>query len=128
MSAVSNMERRSPTRLLFVDDNDVARSTVPRLLAIHGFDVTAVATTENALGEIKTDSFDVLLCAVRLQRSSAIELISEMNTAQPRCICFALVDDEEEELRAALKGRALYIRKPISIENLVKAIRETLSA
>lgn len=120
------MEMTSPKRVLFVDENDVARSTVPRLLAIYGFDVTAVATTENALGEMKTDNFDVLLCAVPLQSSSTIKLISEMNTDQPRCICFALVDDEAEELRTALMGRAVCIRRPISIENLVKAIREKL--
>lgn len=90
--------------------------------------MTAVATSENALGEIRADSFDVLLCTVPRQFSGAIELISEMNTAQPRCICFALVDDEEEKLRIALMGRAVYIRKPISVENLVKAIREKLRA
>ena len=122
------MEGTSLTRVLFVDGSDIARSTVPRLLAIYGFDVTAVATTENALGEIKTDTFDLLLCAVGPPCTNAVELISEMNTAQPRCICFALLDGDEEEIRTALKGRAVYVRKPISIENLVKTIRGKLIA
>lgn len=125
MTATPFMEKTSPIRVLFVDDNDMARSTVPRLLAIYGFDVTAVATIENAFGEIKTDHFDALICAVSPQCTSAAELISEMNTAQPRCLCFALVEADDEELRTALKGRVVYIRKPISIEKLVKKIRES---
>lgn len=122
------MEGIRPTRLLFVDDSDIARSTVPRLLAMYGFDVTAVGTIENAIGEMKTDKFDVLLCAIGIRCADAVEFISEMNSAQPGCRCFALVDDDDEKIRTALKERAVYIRRPISVDNLVKTIRGKLTA
>ena len=39
-------------RLLFVDDEDGIRVTLPPLLATHGFEVTAVDSVRNALAAI----------------------------------------------------------------------------
>ena len=53
-------------RLLLVDDEIGIRLTLPRILSKHGFDVTSVASLEDAVNEIQTDSFDALLSDLNL--------------------------------------------------------------
>ena len=48
-------------RLLFVDDEEGIRSTLPTILERRGFDVRVAATVPEALSEIRTHEFDVLL-------------------------------------------------------------------
>ena len=48
-------------RLLFVDDEEGIRETLPLLLQARGFDVRVAASVPEALSEIRTHKFDVLL-------------------------------------------------------------------
>ena len=46
--------------ILFVDDEDSIRLTLPPLLQSYGFEVTSAATVAEALGLITRHKFDVL--------------------------------------------------------------------
>ena len=48
-------------RLLFVDDEDSIRTMLPLISQGYGFHVTSAANVREALDEIKSYSFDVLL-------------------------------------------------------------------
>ncbi len=48
-------------RLLFVDDEEGIRLTLPLLLQARGFNVRVAASVPEALSEIRTHEFDVLL-------------------------------------------------------------------
>src|SRR2546430_17701349 len=48
-------------RLLFVDDEEGIRNTLPTILERRGFDVRVAASVPEALAEIRTHKFDVLL-------------------------------------------------------------------
>ena len=50
-------------RVLFVDDEPGLRLTMPEALRQHGFSVTAVGTVTEALDEITSAQFDVLISA-----------------------------------------------------------------
>src|SRR5207247_8108730 len=47
--------------ILFVDDEDSIRLTLPPLLESYGFEVTSAATVAEALGLISKHKFDVLI-------------------------------------------------------------------
>ena len=47
--------------ILFVDDEDSIRLTLPPLLQSYGFEVTSAATVAEALGLISKHKFDVLI-------------------------------------------------------------------
>ena len=47
--------------ILFVDDEDSIRLTLPPLLQSYGFEVTSAATVAEALGLITRHKFDVLI-------------------------------------------------------------------
>ena len=50
-----------PIRVLFVDDEPGMRLTMPEVLRQHGFSVTAVGNVNEALDEITSAQFDVLI-------------------------------------------------------------------
>src|ERR1700680_2463706 len=84
-------------RILFVDDDASSLLTLPRVLAKF-FDVTSVGTIDNALAEIRTEKFDILLSDLNLpQRNAGFAVIEAMRKAQPRCINFILTGYPADE-------------------------------
>ena len=53
--------QRETVRILFVDDEPNILLTMPAILRQHGYEVTAVGTVSEALTQITTAAFDVLI-------------------------------------------------------------------
>ena len=51
----------STNKVLLVDDDEVIRHTLSKLLTHEGFEVTTAASVSEALGLINSDVYDVLL-------------------------------------------------------------------
>jgi DNA-binding NtrC family response regulator len=117
-------------RILFVDDEASIRLTLPRVLAKFGFDVTSAGTLDDALTEIHTKQFDILLSDLNLpQPNAGFNVIAEMRKAQPRCINFILTGYPADESFQRANGHdvAHYFTKPVDIEELVSTIRKNLT-
>lgn len=118
-------------RILLVDDEAGIRLTLPRVLTKYGFEVISVTSVEDALGEIQTAEFDVLLSDLNIPQSNEGFLVIEaMRRSQPRCLNFILTGYPEaaSAARAAKHGVAHYFTKPVDIDELVRLLREKLSA
>jgi DNA-binding NtrC family response regulator len=118
-------------RVLFVDDEPGIRLTLPRVLAKFGFDITSVGTVENALAEIRTEKFNILLSDLNLPEPNAgFTVIAAMRKEQPRCINFILTGYPADEslVRANGHGVADYFIKPVEIEEMVETMKEKLAA
>jgi DNA-binding response OmpR family regulator len=117
-------------RLLFVDDEDSIRATLPLLLEKHGFDVTTVPTVADALVQITAVSFDVLVADLNIHREGdGFLVITAMRRAQPRCKNFILTGYPglENAIRAIQNQVDDYFTKPADIEQLVTKIRARLA-
>ena len=55
-----------PVRVLFVDDDPSIRETLPTILKAQDFDVASVGTVADALAEIKSAQFDVLISGLNI--------------------------------------------------------------
>ena len=60
------VEQPSRRRILFVDDEESIRLTLPHILAKNGFEVTSLARLDDALAEIRAQRYDVLLSDLNL--------------------------------------------------------------
>ena len=122
-------QETSRARMLFVDDEESIRLTLPRIFARHGFEVTSVATLENALAVIQAEKFDALLCDLKLREvNSGFTIIEEMRKAQPGCIVFILTGNPSQESFQKAAGRvARYFIKPVDIEEMVNVIKRKLA-
>jgi ActR/RegA family two-component response regulator len=54
-------------RILFVDDQEGIRSTLPRILQNRGFAVTAVGTVSEALAQVNRTKYEVLISDLNIK-------------------------------------------------------------
>lgn len=116
-------------RILFVDDEASIRLTLPPVLEQHGFEVKAAASVSEALKEISSSHFDVLISDLNIGESGdGFRVISAMRKQQPDCITVVLTGYPAfESAVEAVRNRAHdYITKPVEVEVLVNSIRQKL--
>ena len=117
----------SKTRVLFVDDENTIRLTLPVILERAGFDVCVAASVPEALELINHLSFDVLLTDLNIgQPADGFTIVSAMRRIQPRAATFILTGypDFQTALEAIRKQVDDYFTKPADIETLITTLRE----
>jgi ActR/RegA family two-component response regulator len=118
-----------PIRLLLVDDELGILLTLPEVLRRNGFLVTAVGTVNEALTEITSAQFDVLISDLNIGHpSDGLTVVSAMRRMQPACVTLILTgypgfESALEALRAQIDD---YLIKPASIPELLNLIQERL--
>jgi ActR/RegA family two-component response regulator len=116
-------------RMLFVDDEESIRFTLPPLLQKHGFDVVAAANVAEALVEINAQPFQVLLADLNIEKpGDGFLVISAMRHLQPDCVNLILTGYPafETALQALEAQVDDYFVKPADIDALVGRIRRKL--
>ena len=112
-------------RILFVDDEEGIRLTLPPILTDRGFAVTAVGNVSDALAQINRAKYDVLVSDLNIHEpGDGFLVIAAMQLQQPECVNLVLtgypaLDSAVEGIRL---GIADYFVKPVEIEDLVNAI------
>ncbi len=123
------VREKEAVRILFVDDDPNIFLTLPFILRQNGYDVTAVRTVSEALTQIKTAQFDVLISDLNLgQPGNGFSVVSEMHWAQPACSTFILtgspdVDSVLEAMRSQVDD---YLIKPAPIPRLLSMLERKL--
>ncbi len=116
-------------RLLFVDDEENIRTTLSLILKQHDFDVRLASTVPEALLEINSLKFDVLISDLNIGApEDGFDVINAMGKAQPSCIRLIMTGYPAfgTALRAVGEVDA-YVVKPADIDALIKTINEKLS-
>jgi len=116
--------------ILFVDDEDSIRLTLPPLLQSYGFEVTSAATVAEALGLITRHKFDVLISDLNIGHpGDGFTVVSAMRSHQPNALRFILTAYPafESALEAIREEVHDYFVKPTETEVLVQKIRSKLA-
>jgi len=116
-------------RLLFVDDEGSIRTTLPAILEKAGFDVHVAESVGDALFEINSHRFDILISDLNIgEEGDGFLLISAMRHVQPQCLTFILTGYPafETALQAMHNHIDDYLVKPVDIDSLLKTLREKL--
>jgi ActR/RegA family two-component response regulator len=125
------MENAVPqTRVLFVDDEESIRLTLPPMLESFGFSVTSAATVADALRLLTQETFDVLIADLNVgSPGDGFTVVSAMRRMQPEAVNFILTGFPafETALQAIRQQVDDYLTKPTDIDSLVEAIREKLA-
>jgi len=117
-------------RLLFVDDEPSLRLTLPAILKMHGYEVTAAATVPEALQCMQAEKFDVLLTDLNIgQPGDGFTVVSAMRRTQPDAVTLILTGYPAfETALEAIRGQVDdYIVKPADVKMLVGLIERKLS-
>jgi DNA-binding NtrC family response regulator len=108
-------------RILYVEDEEIKRTTVVRFLGRNGHEATGVETAEEALAWLSSNPCDVLIADVRLPGMEGTELLSRVRKEHPDVTVFmvtgyATVDLAVEVMR---QGAYDFLTKPFKNEVLL---------
>jgi DNA-binding NtrC family response regulator len=112
-------------RILFVDDEEGIRLTLPPILKDNGFAVTAVGSVSDTLAQVNRNKYDVLVSDLNIHEpGDGFLVIAAMRLLQPNCVNLVLTGypafkTAVESIRNEI---ADYFVKPVEIEDLVNAI------
>lgn len=114
-----------------VEDDPAIRSLVCRSLQLVGHDAVGVGSVEDALRELRSRAWDVVLCDLSLGGGSGTALVRAMQDDGLTCdIPVVLVSGSlyaaEPEVWQRL-GFAGFVSKPFRLEHLTEAIEHALS-
>jgi len=116
-------------RVLCVDDEPAIRRTLPEILRLHGFAASCVGTVAEALAEIASHPFDVLITDLNIgQPGDGFTVVSAMRRTQPNCINYILtgfpaLDTALRAIRSQVDG---YLIKPANIPAMIAEIEARL--
>src|SRR3954452_14020427 len=116
-------------RVLFVDDEPNIRLTMPAILKMHEFDVTACATVAEALVAMQSNQFDVLIADLNIgQPGDGFTVVSAMRRTQPSAVTIILTGYPafETALQAIRSQVDDYVVKPADVAELVQLIKTKL--
>jgi DNA-binding response OmpR family regulator len=117
-------------RILFVDDEPNIRLTMPAILRQHGYDVTVTGTVNEALAQILSAHFDVLISDLNIgHHGDGFTVVSAMRRTNPACITLILTgypgfDTALEAIRSQVDD---YLIKPTPIPALINLIQQKLN-
>lgn len=114
-------------KLLLADDETLVRQGIRRLLELDPrMEIAAEAADgEEALRRIKETRPDVVLLDVRMPRLDGLGVLRALGGAPP-CLVLTTFDDRTLILEAIREGAKGFLRKDVSLAQLVEAI-ETLA-
>ena len=114
-----------------MEDEDLIRQPVSKMLRKKGFSVIEASDGSAALELIRTkeDDIDVLLLDITLPGASSREVFEEAARLRPGLPVIVTSANNEEMAAAALARRVTrFIRKPFGLDDLIGSIRESLSS
>ena len=130
-SSLAEKEKFAPEslpRLLVVDDDPMMRKVLQRSLAT-SFQVTALASAEEAIAEVRARPYDVVLSDVHLQGMSGVEFLRRLRE-QDLDLPVLLMSGEPQldaAIRAVEYGAMRYILKPFNMAELQQVLARAVS-
>jgi YesN/AraC family two-component response regulator len=115
-------------RLLFVDDEESIRRTLPAILESEGFDVSVAASVPEAIHSIQNERFDILLSDLNIgQPGDGFTVVSAMRRIQPDAATIIMTGypDFDSALIAIRNQVDDYLTKPTDVKKLLKTLQET---
>jgi DNA-binding response OmpR family regulator len=115
----------SKPRILLVDDEPDITFSFSIGLEDSGFEVDIFNSPLGALSSFKSDLFDLVILDIKIPEMNGIDLCKEIRKLDNNVrICFLTAfDSRYEEFR---RYTECFIRKPITIEDLVARVKKEL--
>jgi DNA-binding NarL/FixJ family response regulator len=117
----------APVRIVLVDDHEMVIEGLKAMLAAFGSRVTVVGQSVGAdqvLSVVSELNPDIVLCDVRMQGSSGLDVCQQLRQRDPgrKVVMLSVYDDEQYLFQALRVGASGYLLKSISSEELVRQL------
>jgi len=122
------MDPMNKTLVAIVDDDDLFRRSVERLIGSAGFSVETFGSAEDFLERGKLDATACAILDIRLPGLNGFELQRQLVT-RPRSIPIVFVsahDDPATRANATRAGAIAFLKKPFDNSTLLEALHRAL--
>ncbi len=113
------------SRILVVDDEKVIRSTLREILEYEGHKVEEAEDGQKALDLVKENSYDAILCDIKMPKVDGMEFLSKMKTLEEEVpiIMISGHGSIETAVEATKQGAYAFLQKPPDLNQLVVTVR-----
>ncbi len=110
----------SKTHVLVVDDEELYRRALARILGRAGHEVHTARDGSEALGLLSRQSIDLVLCDVKMPGISGIELVRQIHELKPDLPAIVVTGygSAEKSVEALRAGAFWYLEKPFDQDHL----------
>jgi DNA-binding NtrC family response regulator len=117
--------------VLVVDDNELYRSAVERMLSRAGYAVTTARDGSDAMSALSAQPVDLVLCDVKMPGISGLELVRQVRDANPDLPCIVITGygGGDASLEALQAGAYWYLDKgadPKGLDVLRKLVAQAI--
>jgi DNA-binding NtrC family response regulator len=101
--------------VLVVDDHELFRKAVERILARAGHQVSTARDASEAMQLVTSEGIDLVLCDVKMPGISGLELVRQIREVQPELPCIVITGyaGAEASLEALRAGAYWFLEKPV---------------
>jgi DNA-binding NtrC family response regulator len=116
-------------RIMVIDDEESMCRFMQIMLQKEGYDVTSTVSSKEALEEMKSKDYDLVIADLMMPEMNGLELLSRAKSIHPDVnfivmTAYASVDTAIEALK---KGAFDYITKPFKVDEIKIAIKKSLT-
>ena len=124
--AVRTLKNSRKSRILVVDDEEIARRNLLHVLGKDGCQVTTAANGEEALERLAQGDFDIILTDMKMGRVGGLQVLEQAKVKNPDTKVvvitgYATVDSAVEVMK---KGAFHYLPKPYKIDEVRRTVRQ----
>ena len=103
------------SHVLVVDDHELYRKAVERVLRRAGHEVHTARDAAEAMQAVTAEAFDLVLCDVKMPGINGLELVRKIHEVQPDLPCIVITGygGAEASLDALRAGAFWYLEKPL---------------
>ncbi len=126
--AVKRLHLERKPRILVVDDEEIARKNLAHILSKENYNVSTAATGIDALKEMKSSEFDVILTDLKMENVDGIEILKKAKIMSPETEVimitgYATVDSAVETMKM---GAFHYVSKPFHLDEVRGIVEKAL--
>ncbi len=118
----------SNSKILLVDDDLSMREFLELMLGAEGYRVDTAATGKQAVQQLDSGFYDLILCDIRLGDISGIEVLKKAKSKYPECVVIMIsaYATAENAVQAMNEGAYDYLPKPFDNDELKQTISKAL--
>ncbi|MCC6857115.1 MAG: sigma-54-dependent Fis family transcriptional regulator [Bryobacterales bacterium] len=117
-------------RLLVVEDDAGVRMTLTTFLELEGYQVDAVASTEEALNRLNSSVYPIVISDIYLDHRTGLDVLEAARQKNPKCaVILMTARGTMETVMAATRGGAFdYIAKPFELDRILETVKRAEAA
>lgn len=115
-------------RILILDDEDMIRTLLRKVLERKGFEVTEACTAEEVIEILKKDTFHIFFLDLMLPGMNGMDLCKVIKKQNPVAIVYAITGYTSVFELATCRDAGFddYFKKPLKIEQIYKGAEDAI--